>query len=159
MTDPAPDPAPDPATAPALDPDFAAGAVAHMNEDHVDAMHAWIAAGLAVRDDGRVATSDRADGGTDEPRRGDEPNDDSGDPDGARDAPDGTSVRMLSIDANEIALESVDPRGDRRRYRLALDPPLSGPGRARARLVELTREARAILVERDAGAGAGPGRT
>ena len=87
-------------------PDVALGIVAHMNEDHADAV-------LAIA---------RAHG----------------------DAPEATAARMLAIAPGRLDIE-IDAAGTRRRITLPVDPPIAPPDTVRARLVAMTRSARAAL--------------
>ena len=96
-----------------------------MNEDHADAMLAWVRA----RETG----------------------------DGTGPGPRARSVRMVSIDARGVTLEYENAVGTSRR-RIALDPPPRDAAEVRARLVEMTREARSTLERAATGRDGDDGR-
>ena len=110
--------------APRFPPDVAAGIVAHMNEDHADAV-------LAIcRAYGRPLAD--ASGAT------------------GPDARDATGARLLAIAPAALEIEYA-VAGASGRASVAFEPPIEPPDTVRARLVSMTRSARACLAARPAG--------
>ena len=62
---------------------------------------------------------------------------------GAPSPADAAEARMVGIDPAALGLEFVAADGTAGRARVALEPPIDPPGTVRARLVALTRAARA----------------
>lgn len=105
-----------------FEPALAAGVVAHMNEDHADALLAIVRAFGGSRAGATDGATDRA-------------------PDAARNA---TAARLVAITPDALDLE-FDTAAGTGRATVALEPPIASSGAVRARLVALTRAARAAL--------------
>lgn len=93
-----------------LEPDFVESVVSHMNEDHSDALLAYV----------------QAFGGK----------------------PNATSARLLDLDSIGMKISYMDEvgQGD---LRVAFNPPITDANNVRAQLVQMVREARSCLAQRE----------